>query len=225
MYQFITGPLLWLAFLVFLAGSIARVVLYVRGLNWKLDRVTYGVNTSYGVKGAVKSIAFWLIPYGSRNWRVRPIFTFMFFVFHIGLVITPIFLLAHAMLLKKRWGIPWPSLPGSAADFLSYGVLAAGLFLLLRRLILPEVRIMSTWQDYLIWVIAVAPFVTGLMAGLGGEAYRTWLTLHVLSGEVWLAAIPFTKLSHVILFFCSRAQVGMDFGIKRGGMKGRGVVW
>ncbi len=40
-----------------------------------------------------------------------------------------------------------------------------------------------------------------------------------------LIAIPFTKLSHLVLFFCSRVQLGMDYGIKRGGMKGKGLVW
>jgi hypothetical protein len=29
----------------------------------------------------------------------------------------------------------------------------------------------------------------------------------------------------VLLFFLSRAQLGMDFGIKRGGMKGKGMAW
>ncbi|MEJ2661725.1 MAG: hypothetical protein P8Z73_13520 [Desulfobacteraceae bacterium] len=40
-----------------------------------------------------------------------------------------------------------------------------------------------------------------------------------------LVAIPFTKLSHFLLFFLSRAQLGMDFGIKRGGMKSKGMPW
>ena len=40
-----------------------------------------------------------------------------------------------------------------------------------------------------------------------------------------LVAIPLTKLSHFVLFFLSRAQLGLDFGIKRGGMKNRGMAW
>ena len=40
-----------------------------------------------------------------------------------------------------------------------------------------------------------------------------------------LVAIPFTKLSHFVLFFMSRMQIGMDFGIKRGGMKSKGMAW
>ncbi|MFH1136879.1 MAG: hypothetical protein V1816_12445 [Pseudomonadota bacterium] len=225
MYQFITGPLLWLTFLVFFLGLTLRVVFYIRGLDWKLDRVTYRVNTSYGVKGAFWSIFYWIMPFGSASWRARPFYTLVFFAFHIGLVLTPIFVLGHAVLLKERWGIGWPTLSNALADFLTVTVIVTGIYLFLRRLVRPEVRILTSAQDYLVLLIAVAPFITGLMAGQGGENYRFWLIFHILSGEVWLGAIPLSKLAHVVLFFCSRAQLGMDFGIKRGGMKGRGVVW
>ena len=47
----------------------------------------------------------------------------------------------------------------------------------------------------------------------------------MLCGEILLVAIPFTKLSHFLLFFLSRAQLGMDYGIKRGGMKNKGMAW
>jgi hypothetical protein len=66
MYEFVTGPLAWLAFIVFFVGNVVKLVLYVRGLDWKLDRVTYSVNTSYGVRGALRSIAFWLVPSAPR---------------------------------------------------------------------------------------------------------------------------------------------------------------
>jgi nitrate reductase gamma subunit len=55
--------------------------------------------------------------------------------------------------------------------------------------------------------------------------YQLWLILHILSGEIMLVAIPFTKLSHFVGFFLSRAQLGMDYGIKRGGMKSKGLAW
>ena len=60
MYEFVTGPLVWLSFAIFFVGLILRAVFYIRGLDWRLDRVTYSVNTSYGVRGAVRSILFWL---------------------------------------------------------------------------------------------------------------------------------------------------------------------
>ena len=46
-----------------------------------------------------------------------------------------------------------------------------------------------------------------------------------VTGVAMLVAIPFTKLSHFLLFFLSRAQLGMDYGIKRGGMKSKGMPW
>ena len=225
MYEFITGPLLWFSFSVFIVGMIVRMVLYIKGLDWQMDRVTYTVNVAYGIKGALRSIFFWLFPFGTRSWRQKPGMTVMFFVFHIGLVITPVFLQAHNIILKERWGISLWTIPDPVADVMTVAVMVAVLFLVLRRISFPEVRILTTAYDYLLLAIAVAPFVTGFLARLQVPGYSAWVMAHIICGEIMLIAIPFTKLSHVILFFLSRAQIGMDYGIKRGGMKGKGLAW
>lgn len=226
MYEFLTGPMVWVSFAVFVIGVTYRAVKYIRGLNWKLDRVAYRAHFGYGLKGALRSIVMWLIPFGTRNWRVKPGFTILFFVFHAGLLIVPIFLLAHAILIKQAWGISWPSLPGVLADGLSIAMLVAGVFMIIRRLALPEVRIVTTAYDYLLLAIAMAPFFTGLMARFGAPGYDIWLMAHLITGHLMLLAIPFTKLAHVIMFFMVRGQIGMDFGIKRGGMKkGGSLAW
>jgi nitrate reductase gamma subunit len=225
MYQFVTGPLAWLAFIIFFFGLVLRIVLYVRGLDWKLDRVTYSVNVSYGIKGAIRSIIFWILPFGTRSWRKNPVFTVMVFVFHIGLLITPVFLLAHNVILEEKWGISFWTLPETVSDILTIAVIISALFLILRRIALPEVRIITNAYDYLLMVISTAPFITGFLAYHQVSGYEFWLILHILSAEVMLVAIPFTKLSHMVLFFLSRGQLGMDYGIKRGGMKGYNLSW
>jgi len=225
MYELVTGPLVWLSFAIFFVGLIVRTVFYIRGLDWKLDRVTYSVNTSFGVRGAVRSILYWLFPYGTRSWRNNPWFTLWVFIMHIGLLFTPIFLLGHSVLMRERLGFGLWSLPEGLADVLTILVIVAVIFLTLRRIALPEVRLITTLYDYLLLVIAVAPFVTGYIASHGTPNYSFWIIAHVLSGEIFLVAIPLTKLSHFILFFLSRAQLGMDYGIKRGGMKNRGIAW
>lgn len=225
MYGFVTGPLLWLSFGIFFIGCLYRVIWYFRGLNWAADRVAYTAHLSYGIRGAVRSIFFWLFPFGTRSWRQKPCMTILFFAFHIGIVVTPIFLLAHNLILKERWGFSLWTLPEGVANALTLTVMVACVFLVLRRIALPEVRILTTAYDYLLLVITVAPFVTGYIAHHQFAGYQSWLILHILCGEIFLVAIPFTKLSHVVLFFCSRAQLGMDFGIKRGGMKGKGLAW
>jgi nitrate reductase gamma subunit len=225
MYDVVTGPLLWLALIVFFVGLLARLVIYIRGLDWKADRVTYRVNTSYGVKGALRSIVSWLIPYKTFGWRTNPGLTVLFFVMHAGLLVVPIFLKAHNYMLFNAFGVSLPTLPDGVADLLTIGVMLAVLFILLRRIALPEVRIITDWKDIALLAIAVAPFVTGFLAYHEVGNYDFWIIAHILSGEVMLMAIPFTKLSHFLLFFLSRAQLGMDFGIKRGGMKNKGFAW
>jgi nitrate reductase gamma subunit len=226
MYEFVTGPLAWLSFLIFFFGVIARAVLYVRGLDWKLDRVAYKPYWwPHGVRGAVRSVVAWLLPFGSAGWRQNPGFTLAVFVFHIGLLVTPVFLLAHNLILRERWGFSLFTLPEAVGDAMTVAVLLAALFILLRRIALPEVRILTTAYDMLILLIATGPFITGFIAYHHLGDYQFWLIVHILSGELWLIAIPFTKLSHFILFFMSRIQLGMDYGIKRGGMKNKGMAW
>ncbi len=190
-----------------------------------MDRVTYGVNTIFGLKGALRSVFFWLFPFGTRSWRAKPGMTILFFVFHIGLIITPIFLLAHNIILKERWGISWFTISGPVADLLTIAVIVCVVFLALRRIAFPEVRILTTAYDYILLAVAVAPFVTGFFATQQISGYKFWFMAHIICAEIMLIAIPFTKLSHVVLFFLSSAQLGMDYGIKRGGMKGKGLKW
>lgn len=225
MYEFVAGPLAIAAFLVFFLGLIWRFITYARGLNWQADRVSYGQNVAYGVKGALRSIVSWLIPFGTHSWRFYPFFTVLVFVFHIGILIAPIFLLGHNLMLQEAWGFSLPTISEALADTLTVGMLVAGLFILLRRIALPQVRILTTPYDLIVLLIAIAPFFTGFMAHMQVGNYNFWLITHMLSGEILLVAIPFTKLSHFLLFFLSRAQIGMDFGIKRGGMKSKGLPW
>lgn len=225
MYSFITGPLLWFAFGVFFLGLLGRVVWYIKGLDWRIDRVAYTYHFGAGIKGALRSILHWLLPFGSRNWRVRPLFTILIFGFHIGVVITPVFLIGHVELIEQRLGISWPTLPGLVADGLTIVVLVGAVCLVLRRIALPEVRVLTTWYDYFLLLLTVLPFLTGffLVQGIGDAGF--WFVVHVLCGEILLVAIPFTKLYHIVGFFLTRMQLGMDYGIKRGGRRGRGIAW
>jgi len=151
--------------------------------------------------------------------------TVLFFSLHIGLIFTPVFLLAHNIILKERWGFSLPTISGTLADILTIAVFVSILFLVLRRIALPEVRILTTAYDYILLAITLAPFITGFLAAQHVPGYSFWLIAHIISGEIMLIVIPFTKLSHIVLFFLSRAQLGMDYGIKRGGMKGKGLAW
>lgn len=226
MYQFITGPLLWLSFGIFFVGLAARIVLYIRGLDWQLDRVAYRAHFGKGIIGALQSILHWLVPFGSEGWRVKPMYTIIFYVFHIGLVVTPLFLQGHVIILRERWGITWwPTISMTLADLLTIGVLVSSVFIVVRRLALPEVRILTTFYDYFLILITVMPFLSGFLVVNQFGDYTFWLYTHILSGQALLIAIPFTKLFHVVGFFLSRGQLGADFGIKRAIKAKGGFAW
>ncbi|MCG8688007.1 MAG: hypothetical protein MI892_24245 [Desulfobacterales bacterium] len=225
MHEFLTGPLFWIALTICVVGSLVRFVLYFKGLSWQLDRVAYKVHLQAGLKGAAWSIYKWLIPFGTKGWQTQPFITLAFFGFHLGAILVPLFLTGHALFMEAKLGFHFFTLSAWLGDFLSWTAVVAGTFLLLRRLVLPEVRILTDLKDYLILLISMAPFVTGLLCRYQVGDYGFWLNMHILCGEIVLIAIPFTKLSHVFLFFASRAQLGMDYGIKRGGMKGTKMAW
>lgn len=227
MYAFLTGPMFWLSMAVFTIGLAVRTVLYLRGLDWQLDRVAYAAHRRAGLRGALRSIGYWLAPFGTHGWRAQPYMTVAFFLFHVGAVLVPLLLLAHNELLRSKIGFGLPALPQSLADGLTWAVLAGALLLALRRIALPEVRILTTAYDYFILALSAAPFATGLMARYAVGDASFWLLVHIACGEALLVAAPFTKLSHIVLFFMSRAQLGMDYGIKRGGLKthSKGMAW
>jgi nitrate reductase gamma subunit len=57
-----------------------------------------------------------------------------------------------------------------------------------------------------------APFITGFLVYYQWFGYQTLLILHILSGEIMLVAIPFTRLSHMLFAPLTRAYMGSEFG-------------
>ena len=157
----------------------------------------------------------WVVPFAGRNMRLRPEMTIVAFAFHIGLIITPIFLLGHNVMLERAFGFRLWTLSEGAADFWTLTVIFCGIFFLIRRLIVTEVRFVTTGNDYLLLAIAVAPFITGYLAHHQWLPYNTILSVHIACGGIMLVAIPFSRLSHMLYFPFTRAYMGSEFGAVR----------
>jgi nitrate reductase gamma subunit len=208
LYLFLKGPMVWIAFLIFIGGIILRIasLLY----RAKKARVIYPY---LNVRYTIRSIFHWIVPFGSTNMRKRPWITIITFLFHTCLILCPIFLLAHIMLWHESWNIRWWALPEGAADAATLIVILGGLFFVIRRLIAGEVRSVTSASDFLILGIALAPYITGYLAFHHYLfEYDMIITLHILFGELLLILIPFTRLSHMFLFWFTRAYTGSEFG-------------
>jgi nitrate reductase gamma subunit len=210
LYNFVRGPLVWIAFIVFIGGSIYKIRELL--LLAKKEKVVYPYMS---LKFTLRSLLHWFVPFASANWRRRPVITTVTFLFHIGLVFTPIFLLSHNILWRESWGISWWTLSEGFADIMTIIVIASCVFFLLRRIFAPEVRFVTFASDYLLLAIAFLPFITGFLA------YHQWLLphktmviLHMLFGALMLMSIPFTRLVHMIYLFLTRAYMGSDQGYR-----------
>lgn len=208
MYAFVNGPLVWIAFCVLILGGIWRIASLI-AQSRRTDRVFYD-HANAGA--ALTSILAWLVPFGSRSWREHPGTTILTSAFHICLIAAPLFALGHTATLAMNRGIAWPSLPDGVVDAMTLVFMAAALGLLIRRFVVPEVRIVTECVDYVFWAVTFLPFLTGYLAAHKLLlAPDTMLLLHVLSGCVMLILLPFTKLAHAFLFFMSRAFIGSEF--------------
>ncbi len=215
--SFLTGPGLIISLAVFFIGLAVRLVLYFMGLDWRLDRVAYKPHMSEGMRGGLYSAYKWLVPFGTFGWRAQPFFTICFFLLHLGAVLVPLFLVAHNEILRMRFGFGLPSLPQGVTDILTVATIIGLFFIILRRIALTEVRIITTAYDYFIIALVAVPFVSGFIARVSSAGSDGWLLVHIISGELMLILAPFTKLSHIVLYFASRWQLGADYSIKRGG--------
>ena len=210
-YDFVTGPLAWAAFLIFIGGTLFRIV-RMAVLAREKDIAVYAYMSPYH---ASRSILHWIVPYASTNMKKHPLFTFVSFLFHICVLAIPLFLLAHVVLVKESWDVSWWVLPELLADVLTIAVVGACIFFAVRRCIQPEVRFLTSASDFVLLALVAAPFITGFWAQHQYIGYRVMTIVHILSGELLLVAIPFTRLSHMFMFPFTRGYMGSEFGAIR----------
>jgi nitrate reductase gamma subunit len=207
-YTIVSGPLAWLAFLVFFGGIVCRLI----RLLIDVRRTEKWIFSYMSWKYSLRSIGRWLLPFGTVNWRRHPGLTVATFAFHLCLLLTPIFLLSHVVLWDEAFDLSWWTLPDALGDVMTVVVIVCCIYFLVRRLRTPEVKFVTSASDFVILVIVTAPFITGFLAYHQWFAYPVMVIAHIVSGEIMLVAIPFTRLSHMIFSPLTRAYMGSEFG-------------
>lgn len=138
------------------------------------------------------------------------------YVFHIGLFVIVFLFAQHIKLIQELTGLSWPNLPAQFIDATAVVTLAIMLLVLVERINKPVKRFLSTFKDYTAWTLTFLPVLTGLLATKHLLFSYTWmLALHILSAELLLIFIPFTKLIHVFTLWGSRWYNG-DVNGKKG---------
>ena len=195
--DFARGPLFAICLLIMLLGLGRHVLLQVRLLTIKgqtLRKVLW--------KRIAADSLSWLLPWKHLGEGTR-VLTVASIVFHIGAIVTPLFLADHVVLWESLLGIRLPAISQSSADALTLSTIVLVVVLLTYRVAVRRSRDLSRTGDYVILLLVLAPFVTGYLAShptVNPLPWQTMMLFHVLSAEALLVAIPFTKLAHVVLF-------------------------
>lgn len=130
------------------------------------------------------------------------IFSVLSILFHIGLIIVPLFLFAHIQLWMESTGISWAALPYNWAFWLTTGTIICIILMLAGRVFFKATKALSKGQDYLWLILLLIPFVTGFICAnfnISARSYLIILLVHVLSADLILILIPFSKIAHCVL--------------------------
>jgi nitrate reductase gamma subunit len=195
------------------------VIIFVFGVVWRLTALLLAspkrLEPARGaaVSGGVKTLLTRSAP--AHELEKNIVFQhYSGYAWHISMFIVLLFGTPHMLFFANIVGFTWPTLPGPVITFFGVVTMAILLVLLARRLTNPVLRQISTMDDYISWLIAFLPFLTGFLAFAHvtfGMRYETMLALHVLSICLLLIWFPFGKLMHALFIWPARYKVGAAF--------------
>ena len=218
MYTIVLGPLVWISFSVFVLGSALQVWGFYR-LSRKAVQSPHVPSLPPQKKKTTTLLATITVFLRQAKFTVlaiHPLTIAISTLFHVCLLVVPIFLLGHNELIELAFGVSLPSIPERVSDGLTVIVLICCAYFLGRRILLAHMRAITSLADYLVIGLAIVPFLSGFMAFHQIYDYRTVMIVHMLSGELMLMAIPFTKLTHMIFFFLNRFLIVNEHTIGNG---------
>jgi nitrate reductase gamma subunit len=196
--EFAKGPLFRLSFALLVLGLFRIFFLDIRGA-YKAYKNTDDKKLPW--KLIISRTWEWIFPLKrlKRNFRFYSIFSILF---HIGLIIVPLFLFAHIQLWANSIGISWVAIPHDWALWFTIGTIIFGTALFISRFTGRTTRALSRKQDYLWLFLLLVPFFTGFICAnlsVSPAGYQFFMLMHILSGELIFVLIPFSKIAHCVL--------------------------
>ncbi|MDQ1237997.1 MAG: hypothetical protein QG577_181 [Thermodesulfobacteriota bacterium] len=167
------------------------------------------------VAGAVHSLANVLRPWEMESTRNHLYFYAEFMIFHIAVALT----IGSTFFIPLT---PWLMTPAVSIVIMVFMGLAflIGLRRIYRRFTVPEIRIISSPDDYFAVILMTTFFAVGMGAmwnWIRGVPESSWMWVFFLMTTFFLLYVPFSKISHYVLYPFGRVNFGMIFG-------GRGVL-
>lgn len=220
--DFACGVLFAFSFSLMILGLFRLVALALLGTGEAFLRAG---DRTIDYAAILRDTLSWLFPI--RRWAAgRPAYSLISIAFHVGLIPVPFFLAAHIHLWKQATGVSWPAMPQILADVLTVVTILGGIALFWGRILNRSARAISRLQDFLWPLLLTVPAFSGFLCAnfdLSAGAYRYWMLVHVLSANVIMICIPFTKLAHCVLMPLTQlvGSIGWKFRAEAGNRIGR----
>lgn len=167
------------------------------------------------VLGSLHSLTNVLRPWDMESTSKHLFFYAEFMIFHVAVALS----IGATFLIPLAPGLMTPTFTGIIMVFMALACLI-GLRRIYRRFTVPEIKIISSPDDY----FAITLMTTFFAVGFG--ALWLWIEGKSDTGVMWafflmttffLIYVPFSKISHYILYPFGRVNFGMVFG-------GRGIL-
>ena len=208
--NWVRGPGFQIATIIFVAGVIIRIVeILLLGRKTNLAEAK-----GSEMRSGLRTIVSRSIP--DKGTLQRSMFTVVAgYIFHIGLFVTIFLFAPHILMFKDVIGFGWPSLPTPVVDAMAVVTIIALLAVLTHRMRNNVLKFLTTTEDYIVWLVTIAPLITGYIAFHRiGLTAPTLLAIHILSVELLLIVFPFTKLMHTFTVVLSRWYGGAISGYR-----------
>jgi nitrate reductase gamma subunit len=205
------GPAFIFSFTLMMLGLIRNFLLTIWGIITALLKAG---DKQIPWKNVFGTSFSWIFPFKKLKERIW--YSLASILFHIGLILVSIFLIEHVALWRRGIGISWPTIGQSLADGLTLLTIAMIIALFIGRLSNRTARTLSRGQDYVFLILVALPFASGFLAAhpsLNPFNYQATMLVHVLSANLIMCLIPFTKLCHGVIIPLTQivAEVGWHF--------------
>ena len=188
--SFVEGPLLWATFLLLIFGIASRLTFFSLSIIRSSKEKDFRVGYQFATFGRL------FLPF-HRAAIHKPIYSILRYIFHICLIVVPIWLSGHISLwLESRFEWEWTALPDSLADWMTLVLLGIAVFFIVRRIVSSYVRQNSSTNDFLLIIMAGLPFLTGYFLAHGTldevPFFGDYMgTIHILTGEAMFVFVAF----------------------------------
>ncbi|MBM3328279.1 MAG: hypothetical protein FJY67_02240 [Calditrichaeota bacterium] len=153
---------------------------------------------------------------GRDRWMAslkNPFTAVILLIFHVSLILVPLFLPAHVIQWKQNVGFAWLPISQRLSDMLTIALIATAIALLairVGRIIVGQLRP----SKGLIWpIFLIIPFISGFICvnlDVTPNVYYGSLLIHVYSGNLVMLALPFTRMAACILEPLAVATVALS---------------